>query len=184
MLSFWEQDDRAEKLKEMWLAGTKAAVIGQAFGTTKSAVIGRAHRMGLAHKGPKQSTAGIPKKRAIIDRGGAGLRPMKSSPVPPRTPEQITDDNARILELKPTCIGIENFEPSHMCGYIHGEPSEQARCGRPKVEGLSYCRDHQALCSAGVVVTRAPFAWFRGAVGGRMKQDVQALQNVSEFIDA
>lgn len=182
MSTFWEQEGRSDKLKELWLAGTSASKIGQAFGTTKSAVIGRAHRMGLAHKGPKQSTAGIPKKRqVVVNRGGAGLRPMKSSPPrPPRTPAEITDENARILALKPTVFGIENFEPHH-CGYIHGEPTQQARCGRPKVDGLAYCQDHQTLCTAPPAIAR-PYLNIRASWGA--KRDVQALRNVADLLDA
>lgn len=184
MLSFWDVDDRAEKLKELWLSGMPAKKIAAELGCeSKNAVLGKAHRMGLSGKGPKQSTAGIPKPRlkATMNRGGAGLRPMKSSPPrPPRTPAEITDENARILALKPTVFGIENFEPHH-CGYIHGEPTQQARCGRQKLEGLPYCQDHQTLCTAPPAIAR-PYLNIRASWGA--KRDVQALRNVSDLLDA
>jgi hypothetical protein len=181
MLSFWDIDDRTEKLKELWLSGMPAKRIAAELGAaTKNQVLGKAFRLGLSHKGPKQSTAGIPKKRIRIDRGGAGMRPLKSPPRPPRTPEQVTDDNARSLALQPTVFGIENFEPHH-CGYVHGEPAQQARCGRQRVEGLPYCRDHQTLCTAPPQVAR-PYPNMRAAFGAR--RDVQQVRTFLEFIDA
>ena len=184
MLSFWDVDDRAEKLKELWLSGMPAKKIAVELGAaTKNAVLGKAHRMGLSGKGPKQSTAGIPKKRIRIDRGGAGFRPLKSPPRPPRTPAEITGDNARILALKPTVAGISNLE-AHHCKYVHGEPSEQARCGRQRVEGLPYCEDHVRLCTAPPVPPRNRYMNLTGSTAGRLGHDVQVLKNVAELLDA
>jgi hypothetical protein len=183
-MSFWDEENRVERMQDLWLSGMPAKKIAAEIGAaTKNQVLGKAHRMGLSGRGPKQSTAGIPKKRIRIDRGGAGFRPLKSPPRPPRTPAEITDDNARILGLKPTIFGIENLEPHH-CKYVHGEPSEQARCGRKRVDGLPYCQDHQTLCTAPPVPRQQRYMNLVGSTAGRLGHDVQVLKNVSELLDA
>lgn len=152
-------DENVEQLKKLWAEGNSASQIaGQLGAITRNAVIGKVHRLGLSGRATKSGAKNRKiKLRPKLNRGGAGLRPMKSpQPLPPRPLAPPTDDIARILALEPTVFGIENFEPAlkRHCGYIHGEPSDQARCGRQKLDGLPYCEDHTKLCKVPIEPVR------------------------------
>ncbi len=188
-------DERVEKLKTLWAEGLSASQICYRLsflggsGVTRNAVIGKIHRLGLSGRAiqnrfrPATPKPKKDRRKVVINRGGAGF--MRNKPIlPPQTPEQLSLYKQRILALPPTVHGIEAFDPSCQCGYVHGEPSEQARCGRPKVDGLRYCREHADLCSQGITVAQKPAIWVHGTLGGRVKGDVQQLREVEEFTAA
>ncbi len=179
-------DENVEQLKKLWAEGLTASQCADRIGgITRNAVIGKVHRLRLTPRATQSSAKNRKiKLRPKLNRGGAGLRPMKSpQPLPPRPLAPPTDDIARILALEPTVFGIEHLEPHH-CKYIHGEPSDQARCGRHRVMGLPYCEDHQRLCTAPPVPRLQRYMNLAGSTAGRLGHDVEVLKNVSELLDA
>ena len=131
----WNQE-REEKLKELWKKGHTASQIAEILGgTTRNAVIGKAHRLKLAaraaSKGSKNikkqaSVSGEVKNEKFISRKAkfkSLLLDKDFEPEKPKTLEQLEDKN---------------------CRWPIGHPDEKDFyfCGRTPVEGFSYCKLH------------------------------------------
>lgn len=123
-------DDRVEKLRELWDKGLSASQIAKelAEGVTRNAVIGKAHRMGLASRpSPVKSD---PAKRA------AAAAAKKKAAVPKKAPATkviSTDGKVTILDLTES-----------MCKWPIGHPGEPnfRFCGKPSQPGFPYCAAH------------------------------------------
>jgi len=131
----WTQE-REEKLKELWKKGHTASQIAEILGgTTRNAVIGKAHRLKLAARAASKGSKGI--KRQASD----------SSEV---KNEKFISRKARFKSL----LLDKNFEPENPktleqledknCRWPIGHPNEKNFyfCGRGPVEGFSYCKLH------------------------------------------
>ena len=109
--------DRIEEVTRLWNEGLTTAQIGKRIGVSKNAVVGKAHRLGLA---PRPSPI----------RREASLRPPRPPVVRPVAP-------------RPTIvIGIGTAA----CKWPDGHPGEPnfVFCGSPALVGKPYCRDHYA----------------------------------------
>lgn len=105
-------------VREQW--GVKRArEIGRLIGMTKSAVLGRASRLGLRQLKPgrpRTQTSRLPKRnRAPISQKSTSR------------PKLAINDN----------VG---------CQWLDGEPRERRFCGRPRRDQSSYCDDHHQRC--------------------------------------
>jgi GcrA cell cycle regulator len=158
-------DDRIAELTRLWARGDWAAVIGDALGVSKNAVIGKAHRLKLpARREPRWRIEGnikvrrVRRKRAVASprkRLGAGDVPAiaklrlrshqlankaKKKSAPRRGKRMWTDPppppEAKMLTL------MQLTEKS--CRYPFGDPRDAAfgYCGHDKVPGLSWCEAH------------------------------------------
>ena len=128
--------DREKKLKELWKKGHTASQIASMIeGTTRNAVIGKAHRLNL-------------QARAVSKK----------------TPQKITGDNNKAQEVKPQKMGRKarfkallldkNFEQENpkkleeltdeTCRWPIGHPYEEKFyfCGRKPMEKFPYCKLH------------------------------------------
>jgi GcrA cell cycle regulator len=74
----WLTEDANFRVRELWARGDTTAAIGQRFGVTKNAVVGRVHRLGLSRPSPIKPANGKPQS--------PGGRPMGRPPV--STPDQ------------------------------------------------------------------------------------------------
>ncbi|MBT5072546.1 MAG: global cell cycle regulator GcrA-like protein [Kordiimonadaceae bacterium] len=120
-------DDRVEKLRELWDKGLSASQIAKelAEGVTRNAVIGKAHRMGLASRpspvksDPAKIAAAAAKKK---------IAPKKASMKVPPTSGKIS-----ILDLTES-----------MCKWPIGHPGEENFhfCGKPSQPAFPYCANH------------------------------------------
>jgi len=131
----WNQE-REEKLKELWKKGHTASQIAKILGgTTRNAVIGKAHRLKLAAR--------------AVSKGSKILR--KEMPVGNQVKtEKYISRKARFKSL----LLDKNFEPENPktleqlvdknCRWPVGHPNEKNFyfCGRTPVEGFSYCQLH------------------------------------------
>lgn len=121
-------DERVEKLRELWDKGLSASQIAKelAEGVTRNAVIGKAHRMGLASRpSPVKSD---PAKRAAAA--------AKKKVAPKKEPAKVaapTSGKVTILDLTES-----------MCKWPIGHPGEVNFhfCGKPSQPTFPYCANH------------------------------------------
>lgn len=117
-----------EKLKELWPQSMSTARMGEILGTTKNAVIGRAHRLGLARK--KTASPGRPK----VNKVGKIVHILS---LPPKPPPEGTE-GIPLMELAyhhcRAIIGASN-DPRGLATY----------CGQRKFGGTSWCEYHLGL---------------------------------------
>jgi GcrA cell cycle regulator len=149
----WDADDDA-RLTLLWAEGMSTVQIGLRIGRTKSAVIGRARRLGLL---PRPSPLpGPPKPRAVQ---AAPRAPQTSSPepqaciVPPHPPASgpspETLPPAARTPNPPTTRPVA-FSIPKTCQWI--EPNCDGppwlMCGAPTVEHGPWCAEHRRRCWA------------------------------------
>ena len=133
-MSYWDET-REAKLKELWEKGHTASQIAEALGgTTRNAVIGKAHRLKLAgrvqstktQKQNKPATSVQSKEERNISRRSrfkSLLLDKNFEPENPKKLEELDDKN---------------------CRWPIGPPDEENFyfCGRSPIEGFSYCKLH------------------------------------------
>jgi GcrA cell cycle regulator len=146
--------ERIELLTQLWSSKTmSASKIAKRLGPgcTRSAVIGKVHRLGLNGKGglPSGGTSkrearlleptptGTPKK---IRRQGWSNITRALKPAPQITPRIVEQPEPPAPE--PETGGIPWVTaPPNACTNIMGDPRRVMICGQPKVVGQSYCRN-------------------------------------------
>ena len=130
-------DEKVKKLKELWSKGHTASQIAEILGgTTRNAVIGKAHRLNLETRGTSKKQSAKPVN--IIDKDNQKTKTQKlgrkakfkalllNKDFPPEQPtklEDLTQDT---------------------CRYPLGEKLEPAKffCGRKPVDKFPYCQLH------------------------------------------
>ena len=143
-----EHDDEMRRLAD---CGTSYRAIALAlnakFGThySKSAVIGRASRVGLTKKAASSAalsgpTAPRKKKefKRVITFGNAKATRVYSS-------VQREQYKVRCIEIVPRHLSLLDLEAGD-CRYPYGD-DQITFCGHPKQDGTSYCTPHYALCN-------------------------------------
>jgi GcrA cell cycle regulator len=156
--------EQSDALRDYFFKGLSYAEIGREinarFGTayTRSAVIGRARRLGLAAPDRMTSPSIVPslpgEPCALSPRRPAlpGLNLPPQSALKPANPVKL-----RCVGVRPRLIALVELERGD-CRYPYGgdkEGEEISFCGHPRQPGSSYCAPHAQL-------TRAP-----GAASGR-----------------
>jgi GcrA cell cycle regulator len=123
-------DDRVEKLRELWDKGLSASQIAKELseGVTRNAVIGKAHRMGLASR-PSPVKSDPAKRAAAAAAKKKAAAPKKS----PATKVAPTTGKVSILDLTES-----------MCKWPIGHPGEANFhfCGKPSQPTFPYCANH------------------------------------------
>jgi len=132
-------------LKEKWAAGSSGAIIAKILGTTRNAVIGKAHRLKLHRRTPDVVRESNMAKR-VRDRKTKEKKvgTPKGSPVPP-TP--VADTNT----LTPTAKSLRDLGNTD-CRFPIGELSEPGSgfCGRTSDGKSPYCETHHKITSTPV----------------------------------
>ena len=145
------------KLKELADRGLSATQIGEIFGTTKNAIIGKCHRLGLTLSG---SSGPRRKRRHLI------VKPKKLKKrlyLKPSTNEPSIKIKARkFLKVRSTMsnsdksigmdkfyekLGIPPIPDDKTCHYINGDDiknGNHAWCNRPTQKNSMYCDWHHA----------------------------------------
>ncbi|WP_297508042.1 GcrA family cell cycle regulator [uncultured Caulobacter sp.] len=133
-------EERTATLKKLWLEGLSASQVArQLGGVSRSAVIGKVHRLGITVREVpvRQRTTGARSPSRIQAR-----RPSRETTVAPRVaprPERVEE------ELPPTS-GILDLG-AHSCRWPIGNPEgdDFGFCGRPKLSTRgAYCEQHTA----------------------------------------
>jgi len=112
-------DYRISELKRMWAEGFSCSQIAKALGgTTRNAVIGKAHRLGLEHRA-------TPSRQLRVK--------IRTRPLP-------------VQAVVPGSVGLTDLQYGS-CRYPMGDPKEKGFgfCGCPRIEGSSYCPTHHAV---------------------------------------
>ncbi len=154
--------ERTELLRKLWGEGLSASAIAARMGgVTRSAVIGKAHRLQLARR--KSANP----EHIANNRRAAALRRMAKAAKPARPPRQpkapwhfemggstpaerarSAADFARLqaeIAARQDVVRVSSIidlEPHH-CRWPIGEPT-RGFCGAAKVYGASYCAHHLA----------------------------------------
>ena len=133
----WD-DQRVEKLRTYWAQGHTASEIARALGegVTRNSVIGKAHRLKLAArassrkpKSPEEQNVAnnLNKQEVRISRKSRFRSLLLDKSFPPENPKQLEE-----LDNK-NCRWPSQHHPNEKGFYF---------CGRPPVEGFSYCKLH------------------------------------------
>ena len=143
-------DERIELLKQLWQDGFTGSQIAKRIGgTTRCAVIGKAHRLGLATKSDKPRRHTGP---SLSKRQRQIARRKSSNIFMPRTPFQAflaqdtepytppADEVVIPLKERKTVQTLEKDD----CRWPIGDPqhADFHFCGKEKIEGLPYCAIH------------------------------------------
>jgi GcrA cell cycle regulator len=119
-------EDMIAKLRELWEAGAPASTIAEQLGEglSRNAVIGKAHRLGLAARPSPVKTAD---SAASAPAARPASQPKRAAPKAART--TLLDLNDRVCKWP---IGHPNEADFHFCG-------------KPVSPGFPYCPEHCAL---------------------------------------
>lgn len=144
-------EDRLRRLTTLWRQGHTAASIAREFGAdvSRSAVLGKVHRLKLSHGRPAIPSAAAPAIRpgpsASLD-GKTPRRPRPSGVVPqPPAPETRPAGSRSILTVRRT-----------ECRWPFGDPRDTgfSLCGCPVARG-AFCAPHAARAYRATPVSAA-----------------------------
>jgi GcrA cell cycle regulator len=130
--------DTEQRLRDLAATDISARQIADEMGaTSRNAIIGKAHRLGVKIRGSARRSAALPKPVACpVERRAAPKRPQEArkmmvvpSPVPPPVCDPV-----RLVDIR-----------AHQCRWPLGDPKEEAFrfCGAPAER--SFCPHHHAL---------------------------------------
>ena len=125
-------EEKVAVLRQYWGSGKSASEIAEIIGdVSRNAVIGKAHRLGLAGR-PSPIKDKKPKPKAVV--------PTTSIPAPTPAPPPIVN----LVELQPGSGATILSLTERMCRWPHGDPKQPGFrfCGKPAVNGTSYCSEH------------------------------------------
>ena len=128
-------NEKVEKLKELWGKGHTASQIAEMLGdTTRNAVIGKAHRLNLEARAPSKQTSSSGKQETKPARKAQQPMSRKS-----KFKSILLDKNFE--PEKPT--SLEGLTDS-TCRWPMGHPDEEKFyfCGRKPIEDFPYCKLH------------------------------------------
>ena len=145
-------EEAIEVLKTLALQGRSARAIAEALGApSRSAVIGKANRVGIKLNGGGPAGADRPRAASVPRAGGErGPRTVSSRralvpslPREPRKPQWIFAE-AEVGEM--LRLGLEEIAEAN-CRWPLGDPLNEdfAYCGLPPARGRTYCAGHCRL---------------------------------------
>lgn len=132
----WD-DERIALLTRLWQDGRTATQIAKRLGNcSRSAVIGKVHRLGLAPRAVehRKLTRSHPRKRPRTDRP-----PPRPSMIPMTPPPR---EDTYVVPMAKR-VGVLEVE-ADQCRWIYGDPRaiDMHFCDQKKVIGLSFCPHH------------------------------------------
>jgi GcrA cell cycle regulator len=135
-------EELAIKAREMWRNGLSASDIGNAIHKSRSAVMGKVHRMGLRRE---QQANAAP---AITGRAGGAIQQATK-----RYKQKKRAPWSGVAEIKPevtpTAVGIVELERHHCRWPVSGTGADTLFCGGAAVKDFPYCVRHCRLAYRG-----------------------------------
>jgi GcrA cell cycle regulator len=136
--------ERIEALSKMWREGLSASQVArQLGGVSRSAVIGKVHRLGIAGRdAPARPMGGRPSTRIRATAGG--VRRSQA----PRVPREAAISAVRIAFEVAATASIYTLT-THACRWPIGEPDQAGFgfCGRLRSGHPSYCDGHAPMAT-------------------------------------
>ncbi|HEY1752531.1 MAG TPA: GcrA family cell cycle regulator [Caulobacteraceae bacterium] len=137
-------EERIEALTKMWREGLSASQVArQLGGVSRSAVIGKVHRLGIAGRdAPSRPPATVARPSTRIRASAGGVRRLAA----PRGPQQLVPAAPRAIFEASATATIHTLTESG-CRWPIGEPDEAGFgfCGRLRLGGGSYCAGHAPM---------------------------------------
>ena len=129
---------RVARLTELWNQGVAAQLIAVDIGLTKSAIVGKAHRLELPGRGsPIDYSGRSPEKKA--------LRQAACEP-----PKRLPHHSGGHMPTGRTVVHTAKMASGarfRTCQFFAGEPGPDSwKCGKPTIAGTVYCESHYRLC--------------------------------------
>jgi GcrA cell cycle regulator len=141
-------EERIETLTKLWRDGYSASQVAQQLGSvSRSAVIGKVHRLGLAGRdAPSRPSSPGGRPAKIRATAGGVIRTPSPRPARPARPAQPSVPAAAFI-VAPTATIVTLTE--HGCRWPIGEPDESdfGFCGRLKAKGAVYCIGHAPMAT-------------------------------------
>ena len=140
-------DAQVKALEKLWAEGLTAKAIGKVFGVTRSAVLGKVHRLSLparfiASAKPRTCERVLetpPRKH--FEREEQRLHPRKPGEPPPRLRLVVSDRPSKrevdILHLEHEHCRWPRADASAPGGYVF--------CGAQRSDVSAYCAEHNAI---------------------------------------
>lgn len=148
-ITIWTQE-RVELLKRLHNEGLSASDIAARLknGLTRSAIIGKIHRLGLARgnrvilKPAKRPLVKKDRDRTAVELAARPALHLVAMPLP--------------VETRPASVVKFADLTAGQCRFPFGRPgtAEFGFCGAPSIFGGSYCLHHHRVCSAPVTPSR------------------------------
>jgi GcrA cell cycle regulator len=144
-------DERIEYVKVRWLRGVTARQIARELGggVTKSAVLGKIHRLGIAQLSPNawpRRWRRPAKKGRTVERPSSGIRQDQQwgRPIWVIEAKPYVDDPGTDADISPAQRRTLLELASHDCRWPVGDPSTAAFffCGAEVLRGKPYCKAH------------------------------------------
>jgi len=139
-------DDRLQQLKTLWAEGHSASVIADRLGhTTRSAVIGKVHRLGLSGRWktqrprqPRRSTASAKPRRHA--NSVSRIQPVAI------TAGTIASELAKLGPAPETPVTVKTLT-ANTCRWPEGDPRTPGFhfCGRTASSSGPYCGPHDCI---------------------------------------
>lgn len=141
----WNEHSIA-RLKALWESGATMSQIANQLGTTKNAISGKTHRLGLVSRPSPIKPAGVPKPRPLGEqRSAANARAL--------LPMVFDSGVACLVPVgREKAIRAYAVGRSQPCRFIHGDVRVPGwrYCDAGGVPGKSYCAVHLAICTVSV----------------------------------
>jgi hypothetical protein len=141
----WITPGGDERLRVAWDRGDAASAIGAAFGVSKNAIVGKAHRLGLdARPNPvrPKGTPAVPCP-APVPRSASTLPPLASDALPPAPAagQRLASlAGAPAIRLESP---VQTLTGTGTCSWLTSERPYRY-CDEPVFGRLSYCECHAA----------------------------------------
>lgn len=153
-------DEKVKLLVQYWESGQSITQIGKQLGMTRNAVVGKAHRIGLAKRASpimRSEKPAQPRPAASHGSGsGGGASHAAAAPAPVRAPVQVRDEAAtpaggghnQASQAQLTAAMLAALTPSTgpRCKWPIGDPksAEFDFCTHVALPGKPYCASHCA----------------------------------------
>ena len=161
--TIWDDPAKVELLKRLWAEGSTASEIAGLLGTSRNAVLGKVHRMGLPARAisirqrdpawvqmTRSERAMRAERLAAERRARQALKSLKGPklrdrPLPVEKPQPPEFLGIALLDLR-----------REQCRFPSGE-GPYLFCGQPASEGSSYCPFHRMRATAREATTPRRF---------------------------
>ena len=141
-------DEAVGRLRSLWSEGHSTAEIGRRLGISKSAVVGKVHRLDLPARPSPVRQANLTGARPLQPRAPVPkLATIMSAPLAtplPGTPDAVTRADATPSQPAPARRGTGCSRP---CCWPIGHPGTPTFrfCGNPAAAAKPYCAEHASI---------------------------------------